>query len=443
VVTARLRWTLALPAAALLGPLAAGAALPNDPGYHRQWGLQRMRVADAWSVSRGTGVTVAVVDTGVDLAHPDLKGKLLRGKDFIDGDSEPADQTGHGTHVAGTIAATVGNRIGVASVAPGAKILPVRVLDKDGEGDAGVVAEGIRWAADQGADVINLSLAQDDPGGLSLLGQNFFGDDRVDQAIRDAAARGAVVVIAAGNNDQGGRPETAYDATTAGVLVVGASTNSDRRAAYSNYGAGLDVLAPGGGSASDPEACPYDEKRADSAPDEGVVSTWWNPETKRSEYGVGCGTSMAVAHVSGLAALLVARGSSNAATVARILSTAHDLGPTGRDDQTGYGRVDAFRALDVRPPAVKTLPAAPKPSARPAAPQIGAAGSPSAVAPSPASSGAPPASEEPSSPPAAAAPPGARTPERPEAPIAVAAFLALALAAAHAARVAWTAARRR
>ncbi|GAC1423016.1 MAG: hypothetical protein NVSMB57_15940 [Actinomycetota bacterium] len=317
-------------------PAHASAKIPNDPGFVQQWGLRKMHVVEAWALSRGSGVVVAVVDTGVDALHPDLKGHVLKGYDFVDNDGDASDGKGHGTHVAGTIAAVSDNGIGVAGVAPDARILPVRVLGSNGEGDPGDVARGIRWSASHGAKVINLSPAQDDVDGTISAGDSLLHDTRVDRAINDVARLGVVVVVAAGNSDSGGKPRTSYHASTPGVIVVGATTKKDKRAAYSNYGDGLDVVAPGGGNDVDPKACTSSDW---------IVSTWWNPSLKKADYGGGCGTSMAVAHVSGVAALLVARGLSNAAVVRRIIATAVPLSASPRDLQTGHGRVDALRAL--------------------------------------------------------------------------------------------------
>lgn len=393
-----------------------GAAEPNDPGATQQWGLRAIRAYDAWGASRGTGIVVAVIDTGVDARHPDLAGRVLPGRDFVDDDDDAADAKGHGTHVAGTIAANAGNGVGIASVAPGAKIMPVRVLGPDGEGDPGDVAAGIRWAIDHGARVINLSLAQDDE--LPLAGDTLLRDTRVDQAIKDAARAGAAVVVAAGNNDAGGTGRTAYDSDTAGVLVVGATTSDDRRAAYSNFGEGLDVVAPGGGSDTDAKVC--------SDPN-WIVSTWWNPQSKTSDYGGGCGTSMAVAHVSGIVALLMSRGYSGAGAAARIVETAQDLDAQGWDSQTGNGRVDARAAVGPAPTPSRG-PATPRPSAS-AGGQGGVivAGSPSA-APTPTAD----ATGQTASPQAASdgSPQGGTSKPR-TGPVVVAALLALGVAGAH------------
>ena len=356
----------------------ASSAAPNDPGYSQQWFLPKIHADKAWTKSKGAGVVVAVVDTGVDLNHPDLQGRLVGGIDMIDGGT-PDDAQGHGTFMAGVIAASTGNVEGVASVAPSAKIMPVRVLDEDGVGEPAVVAQGIDWAVAHGAEVINLSLAQEAIGGSGGGSGNLFADTSMDQAIRDAAASGAVVVAAAGNNFvSGGSPTTSYDARTSGVIVVGASTKTDRRAAYSNYGSGLDVLAPGGGSSSNPSgsAC----SRSVS-----IVSTWWNPASRSSAYGAGCGTSMGVASVSGVAALLVARGYSNGSAVRRIQTTAVDLYSPGRDAQSGYGRIDAAAAVGVS----TSTPSQPKPKPKPRAPSSGNPARPvGPAAPKPAVQGA-------------------------------------------------------
>jgi serine protease len=345
----------------------AYAAAPNDPGWTTQWHLRTIHVDTAWARTKGSGVIVAVVDTGVDLGHPDLRGRIVSGIDLVDGGS-PDDEQGHGTFMAGIIAANVGNNLGVASVAPLAKIMPVRVLNENGTGEPKKVAEGIRWAADHGADVINLSLAQEPLGGAVVPG-NLFGDPAIDQAIEYAATqRRAFVVAAAGNEfGSGGDSRTSYDATVGGVLVVGASTRTDRRAAYSNYGSGLDVLAPGGGSSSSPS----DAACQSNSP---VVSTWWDGSSK---YGQGCGTSMAVAHVSGIGALLMARGSSNTTAANRIKNTAKDLYSSGWDANSGWGRVDAAAAVGSSGTSAKPKP---KSSSRPAVRRsVGAAAKPPAV----------------------------------------------------------------
>jgi len=403
--------------AALSSVAPAGAASANDYYFSLQWGLAKIGGPAAWSVSQGKGVIVAIVDTGVDLGHPDLRGQLVAGHDFVDNNEQPMDQNGHGTLMAGIIAAVTNNMVGVASVAPRARIMPVRVLGKDGTGTATVVAAGITWAWQHGASVINLSLALE-------AGQNngpLLKSPQVDGAIKAAAAAGAVVVVAAGNTSTGGRDQTAYDATVPGVIVVGASAKDGRPAAYSDHGGGLDLLAPGGGSSSNPGAqyCTQDQA---------IVSTWWNPTTHRSSYGGGCGTSMSVAFTSGVAALLRARGLDNAGTVDRIEKTATDYGAKGRDDLSGWGILNAARAVGAR----GTTPATNSGGsvrAHPTPTRITAAGSARAV---PSSS----TKKKPSLPTVNAVRPlDIRTSQR-EAVIAIAAALVCVLIAAHAIRAA-------
>lgn len=346
----------------VLFPAVASAAV-NDPYYSLQWGLVRIGGPAAWAVDQGAGQIVAVIDTGVDPGHPDLQGQLIPGHDFVDNDAQPADENGHGTLIAGIIAALTNNSVGVAAVAPKAKIMPVRVLGSDGSGSSTAVAEGIGWAVEHGATVVNLSLAQETGTNNTPL----LRSPAVDTAIKAAAKAGAVVVVASGNSSTGGSSETAYDATTPGVIVVGASARNDRPAAYSDHGSGLDVLAPGGGSSTDPTAngCTQDQS---------IVSTWWNPSTKRSSYGGGCGTSMSVAFVSGVAALLRARGDDNASAVDRIERTADDIGAKGRDDISGFGILNAARALGARAvPTPKTTARAHRP--QPSTSRVTVAGS--------------------------------------------------------------------
>ncbi len=354
-------------------------AAPNDPGWIQQWNLAKIRADKAWATTKGSGVVVAIVDTGVDLAHVDLKSRLVGGVDLVNG-GEPQDDNGHGTFMAGIVAASTGNGQGVASVAPSAKIMPVKVLDDEGAGEPETVAAGIRWAVEHGADVINLSLAETSSGGIQLP-VDFFSNSDLDDAIREAAAAGRFVAVASGNefSSAGGKSQTAYDATSAGVLVVGATTSGDKRAAYSNYGQGLDVVAPGGGSSTSATT-------ASCRPNDPVISTWWYAGGSE-EYGEGCGTSMAVAHVSGVAALLRARGYSASSAANRIISTAKDLGAGGWDSQTGHGRVDAYAAVGAssggtpvappKPPAKKSTPtkkvtAAASPTSTPGANTLGA-----------------------------------------------------------------------
>lgn len=265
--------------------------LPSAPALagEANWGLNALGVADAWAKGiTGRNVLVAVIDSGVDLSHPDLAANLwtnpgeiasdgrdndgngyvddVRGWDFVDGDNSPRDENGHGTHVASVVAA-LRNGVGVSGVAPQARILPVRVLDAQGDGVYSAVARGIRYAADMGADVINLSLG----GGASEL---------VLAAIRYAAEKGAVVVMAAGNDGQSSPSYPAAYAAELGIAVGAVDAEGDM-AAFSNRAGGsrLDYV---------------------TAPGVRVLGAYLN-----GGYARMSGTSMAAPHVAGIAALVL------------------------------------------------------------------------------------------------------------------------------------------
>ena len=300
---------------ALLLPATASAA--GDPRRGEQWNLDQIEADAAHATATGSGAVIAVVDSGVQLDHPDLAGQLLPGHDFVDNDATPQDGNGHGTHVTGIAVAATGNGIGVASVAPGAKVLPVRVLDDSGSGDSATVARGIDYAREQHADVINLSLGSDVP----IVGAA--GGDEIDAAIHRALAAGIVVVAAAGNN---GVPVCEQPAASEGLLCVGAVDKRGQRSFFSSFGSGLGVVAPGG------SGLPMSG--------EDVLST-----VPPSSYDVMAGTSQATPHVSAVAALLVSLGVRGQAAVKRILDTATDLGTPGEDPQYGHGEVNARAAV--------------------------------------------------------------------------------------------------
>jgi putative cell wall-binding protein len=348
-------------AATLLGlsaaaPSPAVAAPSNDQLVGQQWGLEQIRAPPAWTRSRGAGVTIAILDTGVDLTHPDLAPKLVRGATFwgcanqpdgcgtgswLDGEDQIADASGHGTHVAGIAAAATNNGIGIAGVAPDARIMPVKVLGGGrllGDGTAAEVAAGIRWATRNGADVINLSLAGL-PGtqALALVG----AVSSITLAARDAVRAGVVVVAAAGNDYASICAEPAFDPQ---VLCVGATDPLGLPATYGNLL--LDpaynvVAAPGGLGLV---TCGDD-----------VVSTWpvGRDRAPGCEGAVGrgyhalAGTSMAAPHVSGVAALLLAQGRQPADVPDVLRRTAWTplLGRGLYDPLYGYGIVDAEAAV--------------------------------------------------------------------------------------------------
>jgi thermitase len=313
------------------------AWMPNDPMIGQQWLVSLIGMPEAWDVTRGSSdVIFADVDSGVDASHPDLAGRVLPGRDFVANDYDARDEHGHGTHVAGIAAASANNSMGVAGVAPSVKILPVRVLNASGSGYSSGVAAGIVWAADQGADVINLSL-----GSAS-------GASEIAYAVDYAASKGAVVVCAAGNDSRG---SLSYPARYDACLSVGATTSTDDRASFSNYGTGIDVVAPG----------------------QSILST-----TPGNQYASWSGTSMASPVVSGVAALLASKGLNRSQIINAIQTTAKDLGAAGYDTVYGHGRVDAARALGApvttpppattTPPPTTTTPPPPPTTTQPAPP---------------------------------------------------------------------------
>ena len=302
--------------AALLVAAPAGAA---DPRRGEQWNLDMVESDAAHRVSIGAGAVVAVIDSGVQANHPDLAGRIGPGYDEVQRDATPQDNDGHGTHVSGIVAAASGNGIGVESVAPGATIMPIRVLGDDGGGSTDDVARGVDYARTHGADVINLSLGSEVP----LIGA--VGGDAFDAAVRRAIAAGIVVVAAAGNN---GVP-VCEQPSASGLLCVGAVDKRRQRSFFSSFGRGLGVVAPGGSGGSSAGMAGED-----------ILSTF-----KGSTYQELAGTSQAAPHVSGVAALLVARGVRGQAAVKRIRATATDLGAPGEDAEYGAGLVNARAAV--------------------------------------------------------------------------------------------------
>lgn len=292
---------------------ALEASVP-DPGRPQQWGLDALGTAAAWAVTRGAGVIVAVVDTGVAPA-PDLAGRLLEGWNVITNTEASADDNGHGTHVAGTIAEDEGNGLAEAGVAPEASILPVKVLGADGTGSDADVAAGIVWAADHAARIVNLSLGGAEPSTVLA------------DAVVYARGKGVLIVAAAGND--GGA--VAVPARLAGVIAVGAVDSALARAPFSAGGRALDLVAPG----------------------VGILQQTLDGAGGFADRSLS-GTSMAAPHVAGVAALILAAGRSTTATgVARLLArSALDLGVTGRDAAYGAGLARADAAFGVAPVAL-------------------------------------------------------------------------------------------
>jgi len=286
-----------------------GEIVPNDPLYSQQWNYPLINLPYTWYLTKGSGIiTVAVVDSGIDLSHEDLQGVVsTNGYDFVEDDDQPQDESGHGTHVTGTIAAITNNNKGVAGVTWGnVKILPLKVFGADGSGSVLNVAKAFVYAVDNGAKIINFSGG----GGYS---------DVIYEAVKYAYENDVVIVCAAGNEDG----PVIYPAAHSETIAVGAVNSSGQRASYSNYGSELDVVAPGGDESG------------------GVLSTYLN-----NQYAEAIGTSMATPHVTGVVALMICEGITGVENIRNVLrQTAVDLGVPGFDEYYGAGLVDAYDAV--------------------------------------------------------------------------------------------------
>jgi len=341
---------LVVPVLLVAAPSARAQTCPGgDPGRGLQWGVAKVGATEGWRAGTGQGVVIAVIDTGVHLAHEDLAQKLVPGRDFVDDDNNPSDRNGHGTHVAGIAGAATDNCIGVSGVAPDARLMPVRVLDENGDGFSDDVLAGVKWAVDHGADVVNLS--------LGVEGAQLFGT-ALDEAVNYAWSNGVIPVVAAGNDyvlGSGFADEPA--------LVVAATTRTDAKPAYSNGvgNAKWGLAAPGGSSG---DAIPASEE-------DDILSTYWESDepNKHNSYAYDSGTSMAAPHVSGAAAILLSVGLSPQQTVDRLLATARDIGPAGDDSTFGHGLLDIAAATagfarttptSTPPPAGRTTTTSPE-----------------------------------------------------------------------------------
>ena len=377
-------------------PLPAVASVPNDPFVHQpatsmlwreqaweqaypdMWGLQRIRAIEAWNrfpspFTAGSGITVAVIDTGLDALHPDIVGGVRSnageiagnmvdddGNGFVDDvtgwdftsfegpcnpfapkapDADPFDDNGHGTHVSGTIAARANNGIGIAGVAPGARIMPLKALGADGCGLTSELVAALVYAADNGADVANMSF-----GGPASTA--------MEDALAYAHGLGVVLVTSAGNSHADTRsPVRVLPADSIHAITVAASDEIDLPTSFSNFGEKIDVAAPGGGDPVAPPDPPgwnilslLSSGAPPFSPNDGLFHIVIDGEYLR----LG-GTSMAAPHVAGLAAMVLAQNPTLTNEEVRqvIRSSALDIATPGFDLETGAGRIDAVAALDV------------------------------------------------------------------------------------------------
>lgn len=328
-------WVGALSLCLSLAPTAIGGTAKGDPLLVKQWGLSQIHAPQAWRVATGKGVVVAVIDLGVDGTHPDLRGKVLPGLDLVHRTNNAwGDVDSHGTGVAGVIAARRGNGQGIVGVAPDARILPVKYGEYQPNGT--LTATAVRWAADRGAKVIVIS--EETLAGIDAVQPAL--DSEAQKAIEYAWAKGAVIVVAAGNNYE---PICSSPASLRRVLCVGAVDKRQLKPAFSSFDAAMrsDYLVAPGGSDNPMATEGFEEHIWTTAvPGTGTIVN--------DQYWIQmAGTSFASPFVAGVAALLVQRGLTNAQIVARILATTTDLGPPGRDPVYGYGEVNAARALGV------------------------------------------------------------------------------------------------
>ncbi len=292
---------------------------PNDPRYGQQWGPKAIKADRAWDIQRGNhSIKIAIVDTGIDYTHEDLAGNYVHGGyDWINDDSDPMDDHGHGTHCAGIAAAVLNNHKGIAGIA-NVSIMAEKVLNETGFGDVWNVSEGIEHAADQGAAVISLSLGSESP------------SQTLKEACEYAWDSGCLIVAAAGNDNAPVVYPAAYDT----VIAVGALENETERVWWSNHGPELELMAPG----------------------VNILSTY-----PGNSYAYGSGTSMATPHVAGVAALVWSSANcpdfTNQKVREYLNTTADDLGEPGWDSYYGWGRVDAEEAIKVPSPFSQNMTA--------------------------------------------------------------------------------------
>ncbi len=294
---------------------------PNDPSYKDQYALKNMSAAQAWEINQGDPkVVIAIIDTGVDLDHSDLKDKLVDGFNAVEPSKSPDDDNSHGTHCAGISAASTNNNFGISGLASGCKVMPIKVMTAQGSGSTSSIAEGITWAVDHGAKVISMSLGG--PGGGQAMGD----------AVKYALAKNVSVVAAMGNN---GTNQMSYPAAYPGVIAVGATDNLDKIAKFSQFGTWISVAAPGVGIYS-------------TTPNHDNYLNKTYPDKITKNFSLMSGTSMATPYVAGLAGLVRSQFPNlNPAQIKERIEKSCDRvqGLVAFDDRYGHGRVNAQKAL--------------------------------------------------------------------------------------------------
>jgi thermitase len=285
---------------------------PNDTYYSQQWHLPKVKANQAWDLRPGGNGMIAIVDTGVDSGHPDLSSNinLSLGYDFINSDNNPDDDNGHGTFVAGIASAVINNGQGISGISENAQIMPLKVLDANGEGYESDVALAVRYAADNGAKIINLSLGGDTPSQL------------LEDAVNYADSLGSIVVASSGNE---GASTLSYPAAYPAAIAVGSTNQTDQKSAFSNWGTNLDIMAPG----------------------EDIISTFMG-----SAYASGDGTSASAPIVSGALSLVMSGGAINKTEALNRLKTNSDkvglvgYNGSGYNTQYGYGRINLLNLIN-------------------------------------------------------------------------------------------------
>jgi serine protease len=295
---------------------------PNDQYYSKQWNLHKIGVEAAWTRTKGSGITVAVIDTGITKVRDLYETKFVKGYDFVNDTDAAKDDNGHGTHVAGTVAQATNNAYGVAGVAYEASLMPLKVLNADGAGTVADIAEAIKFAADNGADIINMSLGG---GGESQL---------MEDAVKYAHNKGVTIIAAAGNENTNG---VSYPARYDHVIGVSAFGPDGERASYSNYGAGVDISAPGGSETG------------------AILQETINEQGEGVFLGLQ-GTSMASPHVAGVAALIKALGIKEPDEILQVLQQSARVIQDDGLNYYGAGQLNAEAAVKLASDGIISVP---------------------------------------------------------------------------------------